>query len=73
MPQSTEGMLRAKIVQLKNSCNEKVSIILVNSLFPWGNFCCRLITFANSLDQDQDRHSVCPDLDPNRLTLRSCP
>ena len=29
MPQSTEGMLKAKIVQLKNSCNEKVSIILV--------------------------------------------
>ena len=25
--------------------------------------------FANSLDPDQDQHSVGPDLDPNRLTL----
>ena len=25
--------------------------------------------FANSLDTDQDRHDVCPDLDPNCLTL----
>ena len=29
-----------------------------------------LITFANSLDLDQDQHSVGPDLDPNRLTLQ---
>ena len=28
-----------------------------------------LITFANSLDPDQDRQNVGPDLDPNRLTL----
>ena len=28
-----------------------------------------LITFANSLDSDQDRHSVGPDLDPKHLTL----
>ena len=31
--------------------------------------CRLLITFANSLDPDQDRRSVGPDLDPNRLTL----
>ena len=31
--------------------------------------CCLLITFANSLDPDQDRQSVCPDLDPNCLPL----
>ena len=30
-----------------------------------GNFCCLLITFANSLDLDQNR----ADLDPNHLTL----
>ena len=29
------------------------------------------MTFANSLDPDQDRHSVGPDLDPNRLTIRA--
>ena len=31
--------------------------------------CHLLITFANSLDPDQDRHYVGPDLDPNCLTL----
>ena len=31
--------------------------------------CSLLITFANSLDPDQDRHSVGPDLDPDHLTL----
>ena len=33
-----------------------------------GNFCRLLIAFANSLDPDQDRHLVGPDLDPNYLT-----
>ena len=32
-------------------------------------FCVIVITFANSLNTDQDRHSVGPDLDPNCLTL----
>ena len=31
--------------------------------------CCLLITFANSLDPDQDRLNICPNLDPNHLTL----
>ena len=30
---------------------------------------CLLITCANSLEPDQDRHKVGPDLDPNHLTL----
>ena len=29
------------------------------------NFCHLLITFANSLDPDQSRQNVAPDLDPN--------
>ena len=29
----------------------------INSLHASSDFCCRLITFANSLDPDQDRHS----------------
>ena len=33
-----------------------------------GNFCCLLITFANSLDPDQAGHFVGPDLDPNFLS-----
>ena len=34
-----------------------------------GDFCCLLIIFANSLDPDQARQHVGPDLDPNCLTL----
>ena len=30
-----------------------------------------MITFANSLEPDQDRQNVGPDLDPNLLTLDS--
>ena len=40
-----------------------------NSFFARGNFCCLLITFANSFDPDQDQQNVSPDLDPNCLTL----
>ena len=32
------------------------------------DFCQLLITFANSLDPDQDQQNVGPDLDSNRLT-----
>ena len=42
---------------------------VINSFLACGNFCRLLITFANSLDPDQDRQNVGPDLDPNRLTL----
>ena len=34
-----------------------------------GTFSCLLITFANSLDPDQARQIVGPDLDPNCLSL----
>ena len=33
------------------------------------DFCCQLMTFANSLDQEQDSQIVRPDLDTSRLTL----
>ena len=33
------------------------------------SFCGLLIIFANSLDLDQDRTNIGPDLDPNSLTL----
>ena len=39
-----------------------------NSLPARGDFCCLLIIFANSLDPDQARQNVGPDLDPNCLT-----
>ena len=38
---------------------------LVSSFLAWGNFCCMLKTFSNSLDPDQDRQNVGPELDPN--------
>ena len=31
--------------------------------------CCLLVTFTNSLDPDQYRQNIAPDLDPNCLTL----
>ena len=36
---------------------------------PSGDFYRLLLTFANSLDPDQARQNVGPDLDPNCLTL----
>ena len=42
---------------------------LINSLFVSGDLYRLLMSFANSLDPDQDRQNVGPDLDPNRLTL----
>ena len=44
------------------------SCSVVNFLPARGNFCHLLITFANSLDPDQARQNVGPDLVPNCLT-----
>ena len=40
----------------------------INSLLTSGDLCCLLITSANSLDPDQARQNVRPDLDTNCLT-----
>ena len=45
------------------------SVFLSLTLPVSGEFCCMLISFANSLDPDQARQNVGPDLDPNPLTL----
>ena len=42
--------------------------IALNSILASGDFCHLLITFANSLDPDQDWQYVGHDLDPNCLT-----
>ena len=42
---------------------------MLNSFPASGDLCCLLITFAKSLDPDQARQNVRPDLDPNCLTL----
>ena len=44
------------------------SCSVFNSLPTSSDFCHLLITFSNSLDPDQARHNVRPDLDPNCLT-----
>ena len=44
-------------------------LVSLNSLSANGDFYCLLITFTNSLDPDQDRQNVGPDLDLNCLTL----
>ena len=43
--------------------------VLWNPFLASGDFCRLLIIFANSLDPDQDRQNVGPDLDLNCLTL----
>ena len=43
------------------------SCFVFNSLPSRCDFCCLLIIFANSLDRDQARQNVGPDLDPNCL------
>ena len=37
---------------------------MVNTFHASGDFCPLLITFAISLDSDQDQQNVSPDLDP---------
>ena len=44
-------------------------VLSVNSFPTSSNFCYLLIIFVNSLDPDQTRQNVGPDLDPNYLTL----
>ena len=58
-------------INFSQAFNQKVvstSCLLFNSLPTRGDFCCLLITFANSLDLDQARQIVGPDLYPNCLT-----
>ena len=42
---------------------------VLNSFLASSHYCGLLIIFSNSLDPDQDRQNVGPDLDPNCLTL----
>ena len=48
---------------------KNIGRIRVNSFLASGDFCHLLITFANSLDPDQNGQDVGPDVDPNCLTL----
>ena len=55
-----EGSCEILDLVLLDSCVGKF-----NSSLASGNLCRPLVTFANSLDPDQDRQNVGPDLDPN--------
>ena len=44
-------------------------VVNINTFLASDNLYRLLITFANSLNPDQDRQNVDPDLSPNRLTL----
>ena len=59
-----------KVGATKNRLQPRVKIesSIPNSLPTSGDFCLLLITSANSLDPDQARQNVGPDLDPNCLT-----
>ena len=61
----------AKWIDLSQGFSKKVmsrSCFVFNSLPTRGDFCHLLITFANSLDPDQARQNVGPDLYPYCLT-----
>ena len=60
----------------RKSCFPKIQLMYqlfvmskFNSFFASSDFCLLLIIFTNSLDPDQDRQNVGPDIDPNCLTL----
>ena len=57
--------------QKPNNCLKCFLLLLCsfNSFPASGDFCCLLITFADSLSPDQAQQNVGPDLDPNCLTL----
>ena len=55
-----------QIHQLQGELQDTEKVLTLNFFFASGNFYRLLINFANSLDPGQN---VCPDLDPNCLTL----
>ena len=60
----------SNVIDFSQGFSQKIvsrSCSAFNSLPASGNFCHLLITFANSLDPDQARQNVEPDLDPNCL------
>ena len=57
-----------KLILAKGQKVISTSCFVFKSLLAGGDFCCLQINFANSLDPDQARQDVKPDLDPNCLT-----
>ena len=63
--------MKLTLVKVYSQKVVSTSCFIFNSLLAWGTFGCLLITFANSLDPDQARQNVGPDLDPSCLTTKS--
>ena len=63
------GSTILKLESLRMCVSECRVNVLLNSFLARGDFYHLLITFANSLDPDQERQNFSPDLDPNCLTL----
>ena len=67
-----------KLEPIEINFSQGFSQYIFNSLLASGDFCCLLITSANSLDPDLSDDNLCkkfglrcrPDLAPNCLTLR---
>ena len=68
-PKSCDSDGACRCANADGQCNCKVSRSSLLPHSPHLTLCHLLITFANSLDLDQARHFVGPDLDPNRSTL----
>ena len=66
---SINDLIRYMCIELMQYCLLLSYTIHINSFHASGDLCRLLITFANSLDPDQARQNVGPDLDPNCLTL----
>ena len=58
-------VILVSVLKLTLNCQKTVSPDNIRCQFSLTCKCRLLITFANSLDPDQARHYVRPDLDPN--------
>ena len=65
----TSFLIKSFVTQYRYCILNQNILSFLNSFPASGDFCRLLITFANSLDLDQARQNVGPDLDPNCLTL----
>ena len=60
--------IRENKILIGNFLFYSIHLNLFHSFLARRDFCRLLITYANSLDSDQDQHFVGPVLDPNCLT-----
>ena len=64
-PKKTRPFITERLLMGRKESNQANK----QKLFVCYDFCPLLIVFANSLDPDQARQNVGPDLDPNYLTF----